>query len=101
MNKKYNHSKDEIKHLKIWLKLYTVKDNVQYVKKIVPLIVLHRDANVSSSISFELLNLAVILRHLCGKTSEKTQVAAYFTEISGIAEWERMSFNIFSLLLQR
>lgn len=42
--------------------------------------------NVSSSISFELLNLAVILRHLYGKTSEKTQVAAYFTETSGIAE---------------
>lgn len=33
-----------------------------------------------------------------GKTSEKAQVTAYFTETSGIAERERMSFNILSLL---
>lgn len=80
------------------MKKHTVKDNVEYVKKIVLLIDLHKDANASSSNSFELLILAVIFWHMYGKTSKKNQVTAYFTETSGIAERERMSFNILSLL---
>lgn len=62
---------------------------------------MHRDANVSSSISFDLLNSAVIFPHWYGKTSEKTQVAAYLTETSGIAECKIMTFHILSFFNQR
>lgn len=71
------------------------------MKKIVPLIVMHRDANVSSSISFESLNFAVIFPQWYGTISEKNQVTAYFTDTSGIAECKRLKFYILSLFSQR
>lgn len=62
---------------------------------------MHTDANVSSSISFESLNFAVIFPHWYGTTSEKIQVTAYFTETSGIAECKRLICYILSLFSQR
>lgn len=62
---------------------------------------MHRDANVSSSISFESLNFAVIFPHWYGKTPENSQVTAYFTETSGIAECKRPKFYIFNFFSQR
>lgn len=59
------------------------------MKKIVPLIVMHTDANVSSSNSFESLNFAVIFPQRYGTISEKNQVTAYFTDTSGIAECKK------------
>lgn len=54
------------------------------------MIVLHKDANASSSFSFELLNLAVIFRHWYGKSSQNTQVTAYLQkpqELLNEKEW--------------
>lgn len=62
---------------------------------------MHTDANVSSSVSFESLNFAVIFPHWYGTTSEKIQVTAYFTETSGIAECKRLICYILSLFSQR
>lgn len=71
------------------------------MKKIVPLIVVHTDANVSSSISFESLSFAVIFPHWYGTTSTKIQETAYFTKTSGIAECKRPQFYILSLFSQQ
>lgn len=71
------------------------------MKKTVPLIVLQTDANVSSSISLESLNFAVIFPHWYGTTSENSQVTAYFTETSGIAKCKRPKFYIFNFFSQR